>query len=82
MGRSLALQLEDDHAGVVARREQVERRVARDHPEAVMLTAEGVQAVPLAHVPHPNTKHEFRNRKHRYKMLVCLYKQFFSEFDL
>ena len=33
----LPLQLEDDHARVVARREQVQRRVRRDDPETVVL---------------------------------------------
>ena len=35
--RTLALQLEDDHAGVVAGGEQVQRRVRSDDPEAVVL---------------------------------------------
>ena len=33
----LPLQLEDDHARVVARREQVQRRVRGDDPETVVL---------------------------------------------
>ena len=35
--RPLPLQLEDDHAGVVAGGEQVQRRVGGDDPEAVVL---------------------------------------------
>ena len=35
--RPLPLQLEDDHAGVVAGGEQVQRRVRRDDPEPVVL---------------------------------------------
>ena len=52
MRGSLALQLEDDHTGVVAGREEVEGGVAGDDPETVVLPAEGVQAVALAHVPN------------------------------
>ena len=53
MRGTLSLQLEDDHAGVVARGKQVEGGMAGNDPETVVLTPEGVQAVALAHVPHP-----------------------------
>ena len=49
----LTLQLEDDHAGVVARGKEIEGGMAGNDPEAVVLPPEGVEAVPLAHVPHP-----------------------------
>ena len=47
--RPLPLQLEDDHARVVARREQVQRRVRGDDPETVVLTPGkvGLQGVAL-----------------------------------
>ena len=49
----LTLQLEDDHAGVVARGKEIEGGMAGNDPEAVVLPPEGVEAVPLAHVPNP-----------------------------
>ena len=45
-GRPLALQLEDEHAGVMAGCEQVEAGVGRQDPEAVVLAPERVQAGP------------------------------------
>jgi hypothetical protein len=48
----LALELEDDHARVVPGREQVDRGVRGEHPEAVVLAAEGLHADALGHVPH------------------------------
>jgi hypothetical protein len=49
----LALQLEDDHAGIVTRGKQVEAGMPGDDPEAVVLAAKCVEAIALAHVPHP-----------------------------
>ncbi len=60
MRGALPLQLEDDHAGVVSRGKQVQGGMAGNHPEAVVLAAEGVQTVPLAHVPHPATNEIIR----------------------
>ena len=51
-GRPLALELEDDHAAVMARGEQVGLLVHGEDPEAVVLAAEGLHALPLGHVPH------------------------------
>ena len=39
---------------VVTGGEEVERGMTGNDPEAVVLTAEGVKAVPLAHIPHPD----------------------------
>lgn len=52
-GGTLALQLEDNHAAVVPRREEVDLGVCRHDPEAVVLPAEGLDPLPLAHVPDP-----------------------------
>ena len=52
VGGSLPLQLEDDHPAVVTGSEQVESGVAGQDPEPVVLSPEGVEAGPLAHVPH------------------------------
>ena len=51
-GGPLALQLEDGHAGVVAGGEQVEGRMRRQDPVALVLAPERVQARALRHVPH------------------------------
>ena len=49
---TLALELEDDHAPVVARGEQVGVGMRGKDPEAVVLAPEGLHALPLRHVPH------------------------------
>mmetsp|Transcript_9412 Transcript_9412/g.32760 ORF Transcript_9412/g.32760 Transcript_9412/m.32760 type:complete len:512 (+) Transcript_9412:1111-2646(+) len=50
--RALPLQLEHDHARVVASRQQVHVGVRAEDPEAVVLAAERLHAGALAHVPH------------------------------
>lgn len=46
--------LEDDHSTVMASSKEVQGGVGGQHPETVMLTAEGVEADPLGHVPYPD----------------------------
>lgn len=52
VGRSLALELEYDHAAVVAGREQAKRRMTRYHPVAIVLASKLIQAHAFGHVPH------------------------------
>eukprot|EP00962_Isochrysis_galbana_P057468 scaffold29832_cov112-Isochrysis_galbana.AAC.7 len=51
-GWPLALQLEDDHAPVVSRGEEVRLLVDRQDPETVVLAAKRLHPLPLRHVPH------------------------------
>jgi hypothetical protein len=39
---------------VVPRRQQVDLRMGRQDPEAVMFPAEGLNPHPFGHVPHPD----------------------------
>jgi len=46
--------LEDDHSAVVSGGKEVEGGVSSQHPKALVLSSEGIEARPLGHVPHPD----------------------------
>mmetsp|Transcript_26211 Transcript_26211/g.43398 ORF Transcript_26211/g.43398 Transcript_26211/m.43398 type:complete len:259 (+) Transcript_26211:2337-3113(+) len=52
--RTLAFQLEDDHASVVTSGQQVAVLVHSEDPEAIMLAPESLNTLALRHVPHAN----------------------------
>mmetsp|Transcript_14693 Transcript_14693/g.43528 ORF Transcript_14693/g.43528 Transcript_14693/m.43528 type:complete len:467 (-) Transcript_14693:330-1730(-) len=54
IGGPLPLQLEDDHAGVMASGQEVLLRVRSEDPEPVVLSAEGLNAHAPGNVPHAN----------------------------
>ena len=51
---TLAFKLENDHAGIVTRGENVQAGMGGNHPKSVMFTPKSVQTSALGHVPNPD----------------------------
>jgi hypothetical protein len=53
-GRPLALELKDHDTIVMTCREEVDLRMGRNYPEAVILSLEALNRSPLVQIPNPH----------------------------